>query len=350
MGRFITILFAGKAPVRIYNPVKIQDLDLNFFCVLNFKIPAMSFARNSNFFIPGRPPFPNDSSMGKGVFPAPVPTSERLVNPELTARGKQGPGTASRPERKKLSIIILTFNEEDNINGVLECARFADEILVVDSFSTDRTKDLALMHDVVFLERPFDNFLDQRCFAARRASHDMIFFLDADERISDALREEILDVLASKSIRHAYKVPFRHHFMGRFVCENRFKESWKLRLFDRRHCGYRKRVLVHEQGVLNKGRAGKLHNPVLHFTYCSWQQFAGKKALYAKLKAEEYHEQGMRPGLYHFTIKPFWRFVHQYLIRGGFLYGLPGFVGAANNSYYVLQTYIHLWLLRRGLQ
>ncbi|MBC2840064.1 glycosyltransferase family 2 protein [Robiginitalea sp. SC105] len=294
--------------------------------------------------------FQSNRSPGAPAVTQPERLATQHLNAAFPLRDSMEIVPDTAPSRKKLSIVILTRNEEDHIRGVLESALFADEVLVVDSCSTDRTRQIAQEYDVLFLEKPFTNFLEQRLYAARQATHDMILFLDADERISAALREEIQQVLSSGNVLSGYKVPFRHYFMGRFMRENFFRESCKLRMMDRSCCNYKKEVLVHEQGKICRGRAGKLHNPIWHYTYTSWEQYFRKKDRYANLQAREYHRKGIRPTLYHFTVKPLWRFIHQYLVRGGFMQGLPGFVGAATNAYFVMLRYARLWQLRKGLR
>jgi glycosyltransferase involved in cell wall biosynthesis len=246
---------------------------------------------------------------------------------------------------ENLTIIIPTLNEEDYIEEAIHSARFANEIIVIDSLSTDRTKEIVEKHDVTFIVKQFEDFSSQRLFAALRATHNMILFIDADERISDSLREEIQDILKSNNILSAYEISFKHFFMGKQIKYGSLKKSWKLRLFNKNLCWYNEKLLVHEKLIVKQGKQGRLKQPILHYTYRSWNHFIQKKQLYAELQAKQLFKKGIKPNIFHFTIKPLHRFLSQYLIKCGFLDGFPGFVSAVINANYVLIRYIKLWLM-----
>lgn len=249
---------------------------------------------------------------------------------------------------RKLTIIIPTLNEAFHIEEVIKSASFADEILIIDSFSTDKTVEIAQKYKVKILKREFDGFSSQKNYAIERAAHDWIFILDADERIPQPLREEILNVLENgASDIVAYDVLCSHIFMNRRMEHSTFKNEWKMRLFDRKFCRHGNK-LVHEDMIIN-GQKSRLKNHFDHYTYRSFDRFIAKKNHYARLQAEQYYKKNKKPTFFHFMVKPAFRFFNQYILRGGFLDGFPGFASAYINSYGVMTRYIKLWLLHHKM-
>lgn len=251
---------------------------------------------------------------------------------------------------EKLSVIILTFNEEDYIEGAIETASFADEIIIVDSYSTDKTPLLAQKHNVIFIQHPFENFSKQRFIAANKTTNDMILFIDADERISKLLKEEIQGVLKLKDPKSAYKILFSHIFMGRLMKHGPYKNNFKLRLFNKRLCWYDESKLVHEKIFVKVGKTGSLLHPIIHHSYRSWDNCIKKIQFYAELQAQQLFKKQIKPNAYHFVLKPTYRFLNEYIFGAGFLDGFPGFASAYKNAYYVGTRYIKLWLLNNNLK
>ena len=251
---------------------------------------------------------------------------------------------------EKLSIIILTFNEEDYIEEAISTASFADEIIVVDSFSTDKTAEIAQNCNVIFIQNEFDNFSKQRYVAVKQARNNMILFLDADERIPYLLKEEIQEVLALGKQKSAYKILFSHVFMGQVMKYGAFCKNRKLRLFNKKLCWYDETLLVHEKLIVKKGEIGGLTNPIIHQTYRSLKHTIMKKQLYSELQAKQLYKQKIKPNFFHFIIKPMYRFVNQYFFRAGFLDGFKGFACAYINSCYVMNRYIKLWLMNNNME
>ncbi len=251
---------------------------------------------------------------------------------------------------EKLTIIILTFNEEDYIEGAIESTSFADEVIVLDSYSTDKTSELAQKHNVVFIQNKFENFSNQRYFAAKHATNNMILFVDADERIPNLLKEEIQSVLKKDNHNSAYEIFLSVIFMGRRMKYSCFKNNWHLRLFNKRLCWYDETLLVHEKLIVKEGNTGRLKYPIDHYTYRSWNHYIEKKQLYADLQSQELFKKGVKFYAFHFVIKPTYRLLYQYLLRGGFLDGFPGFASAFGNAYGVMTRYIKLWLLHHNMK
>ena len=242
-----------------------------------------------------------------------------------------------------LTVIIPTFNEEAYLEAALRSVRFADEIIVVDSFSTDATAQIAEKFDCLFLQRKFDNFSNQKNYALDRATSDWILFLDADERITYPLQLEIK--AAIESPKHGgYKLSFPHFFMNRFLYHH---SSDVLRLVPRK--GTRYSGLVHEK-LHCEGSIGKLKTPVLHFTYRGLDHYIEKREGYAWFQAEQLQNKGKKTTLFLLFFKPSYRFFSSYILKGGFKDGIPGLAISTINAYGVFSRYVKLMLLQRGMR
>lgn len=243
----------------------------------------------------------------------------------------------------KLSVIIPAFNEESYIEDAIRSVNFADEIIVIDSFSTDTTKEKALALGCRVLDRKFDNFADQKNFAIPHASGNWILFMDADERVTEKLQYEILEAISSG--KHlGYKVKFVHFYMNRFLYH---KIDSVLRLVKNDNISFE--GSVHEKLQVN-GSIGELKNYMLHFTYKGLFSLLQKKDSYAWFQAETSFKKGKKVTYFHLIFKPFYRFFHTYIIKLGFLDGVPGLALAAINAYGVMSRYAKMLLLQRGLK
>lgn len=242
-----------------------------------------------------------------------------------------------------LSVIIPTFNEEAFLELALKSVQFADEIIVIDSFSTDDTEKIAKQYATLFLQREFDNFSNQKNHALQQATGDWVLFLDADERITYPLQQEIKEAI-NRTKFGGYKLVFPHFFMNRFLYHH---SDRVLRLVQRKGASFS--GLVHEK-LLCKGVIGTLKNPVLHFTYKGLESYIQKKESYAWFQAEQLEKKNKKAGYFHFFIKPSYRFFRSYILRKGYKDGIPGLAIAAINSYGVFSRYVKLVLLKRGMR
>lgn len=244
---------------------------------------------------------------------------------------------------KKITVIIPTFNEESYITDALFSVRFADEIIVIDSFSTDKTVAIAEKYKCKVIQRKFDNFSNQKNHALQYTTGDWILFLDADERITFPLQQEILYTINNND-KAAYKLNFPHFFMNRFLYHHGNDVT---RLVERDNCHFE--GSVHEKLIV-KGSVGQLKNPVLHYTYKGLDHYIKKKDSYAWFQANQMMDKGKKATYFHLAFKPFYRFFHSYFIRGGFMDGLPGLAIAGVNAYGVFSRYAKLILLKKGLK
>ena len=243
----------------------------------------------------------------------------------------------------KLSVIIPTLNEEDYIEDALKSVSFADEIIIIDSLSSDRTVEIARRYHTKIIERAFDNFSNQRNHAIEQATGDWILFVDADERVPYALQQEILKVLEAPKF-DGYKISFPHFYMNRFLYHH---SDRVLRLVKREGVKYTGQV--HEKLHID-GSIGTLKEPMLHYTYKGLESYIRKKESYAWYQAQQLYDKGKKASWFHFCVKPSFRFFRSYILKGGFRDGIPGLIVASVNAYGVFQRYAKLRLLHKGLR
>jgi len=244
--------------------------------------------------------------------------------------------------RKKLTALLITFNEEERIRNVLENISFADEIIVVDSFSTDRTVEIInKFKNVKLIQRAFKNFTDQRKFAISKAKYKWILFIDADEMISEDLKEEIQINLENPGDTVAFGVRRNFYFKDQLIRFSGYQTHIVYRIFQKDHCYFDEQKKVHETLITN-GKTKNFKNKLDHFSYTDEQSFRKKLKRYAQLRAEELLEKNKVPNAFHFHIKPLYRFVNQYVMRLGFLDGSKGYKISKLNAFEVKQRYLIL--------
>jgi glycosyltransferase involved in cell wall biosynthesis len=243
-----------------------------------------------------------------------------------------------------LSVVIITRNEEGQVRECLESCAFADEVVVVDSFSTDRTVDICRDHTVRVIQEQWRGFGRQKNFAIEQAKGPWIFNLDADERITPALRAEIEAITAADEPQPAgYYVARRNYFGDRWVRHCGWYPDYNLRLF-RKGAGWFNERAVHEAVELTgHARAGYLRHPMEHYTYASISDFMERLERYTTLAAEEAFQAGRRGGLLDLTLRPPFTFLKMYLVRRGFL---EGSFGLTLSGLYAIYTYVKYAKLR----
>ncbi len=236
-----------------------------------------------------------------------------------------------------------TYNEEAYVEAALRSVRFADEIIVIDSYSKDKTPEIAQKYATIFLQREFDNFSNQKNHALAKTTSDWILFLDADERITYPLQLEIRNALEIGK-HQGYKLNFPHFYMNRFLYHH---SSNVLRLVKREGTKYT--GVVHEKLQVN-GSVGSLKNPVLHYTYKGLEHYIQKRESYAWFQAEQLQKKNKKASLFLLFFKPTWRFFSSYILKGGFKDGIPGLSISAINAYGVFQRYAKLILLKKDMR
>ena len=247
----------------------------------------------------------------------------------------------------KISAIIPTLNEEIHIAEAIKSVSFADEIIVIDSFSEDKTIEIAEKLNVKIIKRKFDDFSSQKNFAIKQATHNWIYILDADERVTKEVKKEIVSAVKDPKGFVGFYLRRTFYFSGKKVNYSGFQRDKVIRLFLKEHCKYS--GLVHEK-IISNGKIGFFKNKIDHFSYRNYDHYISKLNHYATIRAEELHDNGEKVNIYHVMIKPGARFFIHYFIRLGFLDGFTGFLVAKTQAYGVLTRYIKLWLLNSKLE
>lgn len=228
--------------------------------------------------------------------------------------------------RQPLSVAIITLNAAAQLEACLQSVRFADEIVVVDSGSSDGTPDLAVRHGARVVHQDWLGFGPQKQFAVEHASHDWVLCLDADERVTPELQVSIEDALKSPSTA-AFRFPRRNRFLGRYLRHGEGYPDWSLRLFDRRQARWSTDA-VHEK-VETQSRIGELPGDLLHDSAESLAAYLTKQNRYTTLAAEMALASGKRANFGQIVLSPLVRFIKFYLVRQGFRDGLPGLIHIA---------------------
>ncbi|OIP51389.1 MAG: glycosyl transferase [Flavobacteriaceae bacterium CG_4_8_14_3_um_filter_34_10] len=245
-------------------------------------------------------------------------------------------------ERPKITALLITYNEIVHIQQVLENLAFADEIIVVDSYSTDGTVEVIKAYkNIKLVQKKFNNFTEQRNFACSLATNSWILFIDADERIPQILGDEILNTVSSSNASAAYYIKRKIFFNGKQL---RFggRQTDKIhRLFQKDKAHYRKDLLVHEKLEVT-GETGILKNYLNHFPYKDFAHYEAKRKHYARLKAKELFLKKKKSNLFHFCIKPPFTFFQHYILKLGIFDGYPGLVLSYLNAKYVYKRYTYL--------
>ncbi len=254
------------------------------------------------------------------------------------------PDAGARPA---LSVLVTAYNEASNLPLCLAGCTFADEIVVVDSGSTDGTPALASSHGARVLTHPYEGPAEQKNWALERVSHDWVLILDADERVTPQLQDEIRGVLGRTERRDGYWLRRRSTFLGREIRGCGWSRDKVLRLFDRRRGRYAPRR-VHEE-VEIEGSVGTLLNPLLHHPCPDLTTWLGKVERYARWGAEEAWAQGRRAGWGEIACRPPLRFAKQYVLQQGFRDGVEGLLLCGFSAFGVFLKYARLRELgRRG--
>jgi glycosyltransferase involved in cell wall biosynthesis len=225
-----------------------------------------------------------------------------------------------------LSLLIITLNEEANLIELLADLDFADEVIVVDSYSSDKTEAICKLYkNVKFIQNHFENFTSQRNFAISQAKNDWILFLDADERLTPDLKNEILGTLQTNTIYSAFLFYRTFMFKNEVLHFSGCQTDKIYRLFNKNFAKYTTERLVHEKLDV-KGKTSIFKNKLIHYSYSDYQTFKAKLVNYGKLKAKEKFIKGIKPTLFRQIFHPAYNFLYNYIIRLGFLDGKKGII------------------------
>jgi len=243
-----------------------------------------------------------------------------------------------------ITAVIITFNEESKIRHCLDSLSFCDEIIVVDSGSEDRTREISQQCGATVIIQEWLGYGPQKKFAVEQAKNNWVLCLDADEVVSDELHASIIGVDFNDKATAAYKMPRRNHFMGKPLFHGEGYPDWSLRLFNRLF-GNWSNDAVHE-GVEVAGKVGKLTGDLLHYSEESITSYLSKQNRYTQLQAEALFKKNKRASPMQCLLSPVSRFIKFYFLRLGFLDGLPGFVHISIGCFNAFCKYSKLYELQ----
>jgi len=251
--------------------------------------------------------------------------------------------------RAPLSCCIIAMDEEDRIEACLDSVAFCDEIVLVDSHSSDRTRALAAARGARVIERDWPGHVAQKEFTVRQATHDWVLCVDADERVSPALRAEIEALREQGFPGHAgWRCPRLVNYLGSWVRHGTWYPDLQLRLFDRRRGRWGGHD-PHDRVELDGGAsAGRLRGDLFHHPYRSFGDHLATIEQYTSIMAKGMQQRGRRAGLGDLVVRPWVRFARFYLLKRGFLLGWRGLVLAFLAAHYVRLKYMKLLVLQRG--
>jgi glycosyltransferase involved in cell wall biosynthesis len=248
----------------------------------------------------------------------------------------------SSSEKQKLSVLIITLNEELHIKSLLSDIDFADEIIVVDSYSTDQTVNIIQsFENTKVIQNPFVNYTAQRNFAINQAQNSWVLFIDADERLSPNLKSEIIATINKKNAASAYLIYRTFMFKNKKLHFSGWQTDKIFRLFNKTNCRYDEDRMVHEKLVVT-GPIATLKNKITHFSYTSYEDYKSKMYRYGVLKANEKQKKGQKSSYLLMIFHPVYTFLYQFLIRLGFLDGLKGITICYLNAYSIFIRYKEL--------
>lgn len=246
----------------------------------------------------------------------------------------------------KLSVTVITRDEASDIGRALESVRWADEIVVIDSGSTDDTVAIARRYTDRVCVREWPGYAAQKNIAASLTSHDWILSVDADERVTPELAQEIRAILATEPSAAAFRIPRVTFHLGRWIRSTDWYPDHQPRLYHKDRARWTG-AYVHET-VTADGSIGTLRHDLQHHAYRDISDHLETINRYTSLAARQMHEQGRRAGLLHLAAHPPLAFLRNYIARGGFRDGAVGFVISAMNAYYVFLKFAKLWELQRA--
>jgi glycosyltransferase involved in cell wall biosynthesis len=274
------------------------------------------------------------------------------MGPEATKTAVRDDATALAAGigRAPISACVISFDEELHIEACLRSLDWCDELVLVDSHSGDRTREIAAGLGARVLERDWPGFGVQKDFAVSEARHDWVLCLDADERVTPELRAEI-QALQERGFdgRFGFEMPRLSNYLGRWIRHGTWYPSRQLRLYHRSHGRWGGNP-PHEKVALDAsaGAVGRLRGDLLHYPYKSFRDHLAKIDAYTTTMAKGLHDRGKRATVLHIVTRPAWRFLSFYVFRLGFLEGWQGFLLACLVGHYVQMKYAKLLILQRG--
>jgi len=250
----------------------------------------------------------------------------------------------------KISATIITKNEENYIERcLLSLLDVADEIIVIDSHSTDKTEQICKKYNIKFYKNKFDGHIEQKNFAITKTKYNYILSLDADEALSTELIAEIIKVKKNLTLK-AYKLNRLNNYMGKWIKFTDWNPDWKIRLFDKNIAKWGGRN-PHDYIIVDEGiKVGKLKKNILHWVIEDLESHSRKANHFSTIGAQSYYKEGRRSNVFRILLNPTWSFFKSYILRLGFLDGIAGLSISGISAYTVFLKYLKLYQIqkRRG--
>ena len=249
----------------------------------------------------------------------------------------------------RISAVLVCCDEEENVERCLQSLTWADEIVVVDSFSQDRTVELCKKYTNRIFQREWSGMVQQRAYSISLARNEWVFAIDADEVVTETLRDEILMRLdEDKNERSGYYIKRHSYYLGRWIDHGGWYPDFKLRLFkkDKAYVGGEN---PHDRCFV-RGKKAKLKGEIIHYPYKNISHQLRTIDTYSDIVSERLFKEKVAFPLIKMFIKPSWKFFETYIYKRGFLDGLPGFVISVLSSYYVFMKYAKLWEKRKTIR
>jgi len=248
---------------------------------------------------------------------------------------------------EKIAVLILTYNEQKNIKECIQSAAFADEIIVIDSGSSDDTVMIAQQLGATVFHHPMtEGFAAQRNFAQLQTAADWILFLDADERITPELAAEIKQKIAIEH-GYAYEIARRNIAFGQWLRYGGWYPDYTLRLYPRTAVSWH--GIVHEEARMTIPKR-KMSNPLDHYTYTDWNRYFAKFNSYTTLMANQNYEKGKRATFFAIIGRPFFAFFKMYILKCGWRDGKIGFILAVFHFFYTMAKYVKLYYIQKSME
>jgi len=242
-----------------------------------------------------------------------------------------------------ISVIIITYNEEENIRECLEGVKWADEIIIVDSFSTDKTPQICKDYTDKIFQKRWEGFGFQKQFALEQTTFDWVLSIDADERVSGELKEEILSNKNTLD-KDGYYIPFKFYWLGKQLRYGGCGKERHIRLFRRQKAIFQ--GLIHEK-LLIDGEIGCLKNSIIHVSYKNIENYFNKFNLYSTMVANQRFKEGRKIPFVFQLFASVWDFFNRFIFKLGFLDGMHGFLWASFSSFHRLVKYAKLWEMQK---
>ncbi len=249
-------------------------------------------------------------------------------------------------DKEKISVLIITKNEENNLNELLPTLTFADELVIVDSYSTDKTLEVAKQYTNKIFQRKFNNHANQKNWGLTKTINNWVFIIDADERVNDKLIKEMSAKVNNPKNKVAFWIKRTNIFMDKAIHYSGWQKDKVIRLINKNYCKYNN-AIIHEE-IITNGNIGKLQNTLQHNTYKNLADYLNKINDYTNKKALLRFNKGKKATYFSILFKPFIKFLSRYFIKLGIIDGKQGLIVCLLTSYNVFLTNIKIYRLSNG--